>query len=111
MLDYVDRKPTKARLGWTDAQIVTALTAGKRRDGRELAPIMPWRAYTNFTKEDVNSIVAFTFFLRRAIDLLRDEDRTRWPGGRCATPTSSAPHLGLRFAVGNQDTAVRLSFS
>jgi hypothetical protein len=37
------------------------------------------------------------------------------PGGPerrdCATPTSSAPHLGLRFAVGSQDTAVRLSFS
>ena len=31
--------------GWTDAQIVTALTTGKRPDGRELAPIMPWRAF------------------------------------------------------------------
>jgi mono/diheme cytochrome c family protein len=45
--------------GWTDAQIVTALTTGKRPDGRELAPIMPWHAFANFTKEDVNSIVAF----------------------------------------------------
>src|SRR6516225_10843792 len=45
--------------GWTDAQIVTAMTTGKRPDGRELAPIMPWRAFANFTNEDVSSIVAF----------------------------------------------------
>ena len=45
--------------GWTDAQIVAALTMGKRPDGRELAPIMPWRAFANFTKEDVSAIVAY----------------------------------------------------
>jgi mono/diheme cytochrome c family protein len=44
---------------WTDAQIVAALTTGKRPDGRELVPVMPWRAFANFTKEDVSSIVAF----------------------------------------------------
>ena len=27
--------------GWTSKQIVTAITTGKRPDGRELAPIMP----------------------------------------------------------------------
>ena len=31
--------------GWTDAQIVAALQTGKRPDGRELAPIMPWHAF------------------------------------------------------------------
>jgi mono/diheme cytochrome c family protein len=45
--------------GWTDAQIVTAITTGKRPDGRELAPIMPWRAFANFTREDVSAIVAY----------------------------------------------------
>src|SRR5438270_5738181 len=35
---------------WTEAQIVTALRTGKRPDGRELAPIMPWRAFANLTK-------------------------------------------------------------
>lgn len=44
---------------WTDVQIATALTTGKRPDGRELAPVMPWRAFANFTKEDVRSIVAY----------------------------------------------------
>lgn len=45
--------------GWTDAQVATALTTGKRPDGRELAPIMPWHAFANLTPEDVSAIVAF----------------------------------------------------
>jgi len=45
--------------GWTDAQIAAALTEGKRPDGRELAPIMPWRAFAGLAKEDVGAIVAF----------------------------------------------------
>jgi mono/diheme cytochrome c family protein len=50
----------EAGLGnWTDAQIAAALTAGKRPDGRELAPIMPWRAFSGLAKDDVDSIVAF----------------------------------------------------
>jgi mono/diheme cytochrome c family protein len=44
---------------WTDAQIVTALTTGKRPDGRELAGVMPWRAFANFTQADLNAIVAY----------------------------------------------------
>jgi len=31
--------------------------------------------------------------------------------GRFATPDRSAPRLGSRFAVGIQDTSVRLSFN
>ena len=50
----------EAGLGdWTDAQVATALTAGKRPEGRELAPVMPWHAIANLTKEDVAAIVAF----------------------------------------------------
>ena len=45
--------------GWTDAQIAAAITTGKRPDGRELAPIMPWHALASLTKEDVGAIVAF----------------------------------------------------
>jgi mono/diheme cytochrome c family protein len=44
---------------WTSEQIVTALQTGVRPDGRELAPIMPWHAFANLTKEDVNAIAAF----------------------------------------------------
>jgi len=44
---------------WTDAQIASALTMGKRPDGRQLAPIMPYPSFTNMTKEDVAAIIAF----------------------------------------------------
>ena len=45
--------------GWTDEQIATAMTTGKRPDGRELAPIMPYHAFSYMTKDDVAAIVAF----------------------------------------------------
>ncbi|HXQ50123.1 MAG TPA: cytochrome c [Stellaceae bacterium] len=44
---------------WTRAQIVTAFTTGKRPDGRQLAPIMPWMAYAHLKKTDANAIAAF----------------------------------------------------
>jgi mono/diheme cytochrome c family protein len=44
---------------WSDQQIVTALTTGKRPDGRVLAPIMPWRDFANLSAEDAKSIVAY----------------------------------------------------
>jgi len=44
---------------WTDDQIATALTTGKRPDGRQLAPIMPYPSFVNLTKDDVAALVAF----------------------------------------------------
>jgi mono/diheme cytochrome c family protein len=44
---------------WTNEQIVTALTAGKRPDGRMLAPIMPYHAFANLTKEDSMAIALY----------------------------------------------------
>jgi len=44
---------------WSVAQIVTALKTGKRPDGRELAPIMPWRAFSNMTDADATAIATF----------------------------------------------------
>ncbi len=44
---------------WTDEQIVAALTKGKRPDGRELAPVMPWHAFATLTPDDQMAIVAF----------------------------------------------------
>ena len=45
--------------GWTDEQIATALISGKRPDGRQLAPIMPYASFTHMTKDDVAAVVAF----------------------------------------------------
>jgi mono/diheme cytochrome c family protein len=44
---------------WTKEQIVAAMQTGKRPDGRELAPPMPWRALAHLTKADANAIAAF----------------------------------------------------
>ena len=44
---------------WTSEQIVTALQTGVRPDGRILAPIMPWHAFANLTKEDATAIAVF----------------------------------------------------
>src|SRR5258708_34297285 len=44
---------------WTREQIVTAIMTGKRRDGRELAPIMPWQAYSKLTPSDATAIAPY----------------------------------------------------
>jgi mono/diheme cytochrome c family protein len=44
---------------WTKEQIVKAMQEGVRPDGRMLAPIMPWRALANLTKEDALAIAAY----------------------------------------------------
>lgn len=51
---------TETGLGnWSEAEIIVAFTKGVRPDGRELAPVMPWRNYAQLTPEDAQSIVAY----------------------------------------------------
>ena len=44
---------------WTNEQIVKAMQEGVRPDGRVLAPIMPWRAFANLTKDDALAIAVY----------------------------------------------------
>ena len=44
---------------WTPEQIVTAIQQGKRPDGRTLAPIMPYHAFTYLSKDDALAIAAY----------------------------------------------------
>jgi mono/diheme cytochrome c family protein len=44
---------------WTEDQIITAFTTGKRPDGRILAPIMPYKALASLTKADAKAIAAY----------------------------------------------------
>jgi hypothetical protein len=39
--------------------VIAAIQTGNRPDGRTLAPIMPYHAFANLTKQDVGAIVAF----------------------------------------------------
>jgi mono/diheme cytochrome c family protein len=45
--------------GWSDDEIATAITGGLRPDGRGLAPVMPWPAYTALSEADVTALVAY----------------------------------------------------
>jgi mono/diheme cytochrome c family protein len=44
---------------WSENEIVAAIRTGLRPDGRELAPIMPWRNFALMSDEDARSIAAF----------------------------------------------------
>lgn len=44
---------------WSKQQIVTAITTGKRPDGRELAPAIPWRSFASLTPEDADAIASY----------------------------------------------------
>ncbi|MBX9739223.1 MAG: cytochrome c [Beijerinckiaceae bacterium] len=44
---------------WSTEQIVAAIRTGKRPDGRELAPIMPWRDLASLSDSDARSIALY----------------------------------------------------
>ena len=44
---------------WSNAEIITAIRKGQRPDGRELAPIMPWRNYAALTDDDAKAVAAY----------------------------------------------------
>jgi mono/diheme cytochrome c family protein len=44
---------------WSAKEIVTAITTGVRPDGRELAPIMPWRGLSHLKPNDAKAIAAY----------------------------------------------------
>lgn len=45
--------------GWTDGEIVRAITSGVSADGRALFPIMPYPAYAQLCEEDLFSLVSY----------------------------------------------------
>ena len=44
---------------WSSDAIVTALQTGVRPDKRILAPIMPWKAFAQLTRDDATAIAAY----------------------------------------------------
>ena len=44
---------------WTSEQIIAAIRKGKRPDGVELSPVMPYSAFSHLTDEDAQAIAAF----------------------------------------------------
>jgi mono/diheme cytochrome c family protein len=51
---------TPANLGkWTDGEIIRAITSGVTKDGKTLFPLMPYMGFSQLSREDVYSIVAY----------------------------------------------------
>lgn len=67
---------------WSQTDIVTALRSGKRPDGRELAPIMPWRAFAQMTDTDLNSVALYLKTLPAV------SNKVPGPFGASETPSS-----------------------
>ena len=44
---------------WSDGEIIRAITAGVRKNGEALTPIMPYTIYNAMSEEDVRAIVAY----------------------------------------------------
>lgn len=70
---------------WTEDDIIRAVRTGVRPDGRELAPIMPWHAYSALTDEDARALARYLKSLPPV--------RHRAPGPFGPTETPTAPYL------------------
>ena len=56
---------TPAAIGdWTDGEILRAITTGVSKDGRYLAPMMPYLEYRHLSQEDAVALVAYTRTLK-----------------------------------------------
>lgn len=44
---------------WSKEEIIAAVTTGTRPDGRELAPVMPWRSYSALNAKDGAALAAY----------------------------------------------------
>ena len=67
---------------WTAQEIVAAIRTGARPDGRELAPIMPWRGLSVLTDADALAIAAYLKSLPPV------KNKVPGPFGPTETPTS-----------------------
>src|SRR6266851_7855154 len=67
---------------WTAKEITVAITKGQRPDGRELAPIMPWRSFVVLTPADALAIAAYLKSLPPV------KNKVPGPFGPNETPTS-----------------------
>lgn len=67
---------------WSKEDVVTAITTGRRPDGRILAPVMPWHAFATLTPEDAQAIAAFVKSLPPVVN------KVPGPFGPSETPTS-----------------------
>lgn len=76
--------------GWSEAQIIEAVTKGLRPDGRQLVPIMPYHAYSSLTAEDAQALASYL-----KTGLTPVANKTPDPVGPGETPP--LPYLGPKM--------------
>jgi mono/diheme cytochrome c family protein len=69
---------------WTEDQIVLALQTGRRPDGTELLPPMPWPNYAGLKTRDVRSIAKYL----KSVPPVRHQNLPQLPPGQ-NSPTSA----------------------
>ncbi len=50
--------------GWTDGELIRAITQGVTKDNHALFPVMPYYSYNHLTKEDLEDIVCYVRSLK-----------------------------------------------
>ena len=46
-------------IGWTDAQIITAIRSGRRPNGERLIPVHPYTVFNGMAEQDLQDVVAY----------------------------------------------------
>ncbi|HEX2138952.1 MAG TPA: cytochrome c [Woeseiaceae bacterium] len=82
---------------WSDEEIIAAIRAGQRPDGRTLAPVMPWPNYASLTDGDARAIVAY---LRTV-----PANDYRPPRPVAAGQKAPSPYMVVRPADGTDETS------
>jgi mono/diheme cytochrome c family protein len=70
---------------WSEADIVKAVRTGVRPDGRQLAPVMPWHAYSKLTDADARALAAYLKGMKPV--------RNQAPAMRGAAEKPAAPYM------------------
>jgi mono/diheme cytochrome c family protein len=56
---YAPNITPAALAGWTDGEVLRAMTEGVSKDGRPLFPLMPYENFAQMSREDAESVIAF----------------------------------------------------
>jgi len=91
---------------WTDEQIKVAIRQGKRPDGVQMFPIMPYLLYNRMSNDDVDAVVAYLRTIapiankvERATDLKIPAIPAPEPGGEAAPDKSDTVKYGEYLAT------------
>lgn len=84
---------------WSDADIENALRKGKRPDGSDIHPVMPWKSYARMTEDDMSAVITW---LRTQQPVSREIPR----GFEFSFPSENFVSPPLDFVAGDRSETV-----